>query len=54
MRTNVVRALVDVVASKLGFIFLLSFSMHLLFPQNGFVYDFEFVHAFLSNKKNNI
>ena len=31
-------------------IFLLS-SFHFLFSQKGFAYDFEFLHAFLSNKK---
>ena len=25
--------------------------MHILFSQKGFAYDFEFLHAFLSNKK---
>ena len=25
-----------------------------LFPQKGFTYDFEFLHAFLSNRKNKI
>ena len=52
MRTSVVRALVDVVATKLGIILLSS--MHVLFSQKGFTYDFEFLHAFLSNKKNKI
>ena len=49
------RALVDVVATKLGIILLLLlFSFHLLFSQKGFAYDFEFLHAFLINKKNKI
>ena len=56
--TNVVRVLVDVVFTKLGIIllsiFLRSFSFHILFSQKGFVYDFEFLHAFLINKKNKI
>ena len=42
---NVVRVLADVVAIKL---------LHILFSQKGFAYDFEFLHAFLSNKKNKI
>ena len=42
------RALEDVVANKL--IILLS-SFHLLFSQKVFAYDFEFLHAFLNNKK---
>ena len=50
MITNVVRALADVVATKLGIIL----SFHLLFSQKGLSYYFEFVHAFLSNNKNNI
>ena len=57
VRMNVVRALVDVVATKLCIIlsfFLLSFSFRILFSQKGFAYDFEFLHAFLSNKKNKI
>ena len=42
-------------ATKLGiFLLLPSFflllSFHLLFSQKGFTYDFEFLHAFLSNK----
>ena len=37
--------------TKLGIILSTSFSMHLLFSQKGFAYDFEFVHAFLSNQK---
>ena len=52
--TNVVCALADIVAAKLGIILLLfSFflSFHVLFSQKGFVNDFEFLHAFLSNKK---
>ena len=55
MHTNVVRALVDEVATKLGIILLFlsfSFSFHLLFSEKGFAYNFEFLHAFLSNKKN--
>ena len=44
MRTNVVRALADVVAT---FLLFLSSSFHLLFSQKGFAYDFEFLHAFL-------
>ena len=52
MRTNVVRALADVVVAKLGIILLLFLSsFHLLLSQKGFAYDFEFVHAFFSNKK---
>ena len=43
MRTNVVRALADVVATRLGVILLSSSSMHLLFYQKGFPYNFEFV-----------
>ena len=39
VRTSVVRALADVVATKLGII-LLSFSFHTLFSQKGFAYDF--------------
>ena len=49
VRTNVVRALADVVATKLGIILFCSF--HLLFSQKGFAYDFEIVHAFLSSQK---
>ena len=46
------RARADIVATKLGIILLLfSFSFHLLFSQKGFAYDFDFLHAFLSNKK---
>ena len=30
------------------------FSFHILFSQKGFAYDFEFLHAFLSNKKDKI
>ena len=56
--TNGFRAGVDVVATKVGiilsssyfFFFFLS-SMHLLFSQKGFTYEFEFLHAFLSNKE---
>ena len=42
MRTNVVRALSDVVATKHGIILFLSFFLpfHLLFSQKGFAYDF--------------
>ena len=54
MRMNVVRALADVVATKLGIILFLLSSFHLLFSQKGFAYEFEFLHAFLSNKKNKI
>ena len=46
VRTNIVHALADVVATKLGII-LLSSSFHLLFSQKGFAYDFELLHAFL-------
>ena len=53
MRMNVVRALADVVATKLCII-LLSFSFRLLFSQKEFAYDFEFLYAFLSNKRNKI
>ena len=52
VRANVVRARADIAANKLGII--LSSSMHLLFSQKGFASDFEFLHAFLSNKKNKI
>ena len=55
--TNVVCELVDVMATKLVIIFLLSFflssyfllllSFHLRFSQKGFAYDFEFLHAFV-------
>ena len=51
MRTKVVCALADVVATKLGIILNSSFSAQILFSQKGFAYDFEFVHAFLSNKQ---
>ena len=44
---DLVRALADVVATKLGFFLLLFLSFHLLFSQKGFAYDFEFLHAFL-------
>ena len=56
MRTNFVCALADIVATKLGiiFIFILLSSFHFLFSQKGFAYDFEFLHAFLSNKKKKI
>ena len=37
MRTNAVRALADVVATKLNIIFLSS--MHILFSQKGFAYN---------------
>ena len=40
MRTNVVRALADIVATKLGIILSFS-SFHLLFSQKGFSYNFE-------------
>ena len=46
------RVRADVVATKLGII--LSFSFHLLLSQKGFTYDFEFLHAFLTNNKNKI
>ena len=54
-RTLCMRARVDIVATKLGTLHLLpSFFLllffHLLFSQKGFAYDFEFLHAFLSNK----
>ena len=48
MRSHVVRARADVVATKLGIIFSFFF-----FPIT-FGYDFEFLHAFLSIKKNKI
>ena len=51
MRTNIVRELADVVATKLGII--LSSSMHILFSQKGFTYDFEFLHAFLREGETN-
>ena len=55
VRTNVVRALADVEATKLAIILsFFLFSFHLLFSQKGFAYDFEFLHAFLSNKENKI
>ena len=54
VRTNVVRALVDIVATKLGIILLFLSSFHLFFSQKGFAYDFEFLHAFLRNKTNKI
>ena len=50
MRTHVVCARADLVATKLGIILLLP-SFHKLFSQKGFTYDFEFLHEFLSNKK---
>ena len=50
MRTNIVCALADVVATKLGIVLLIFYSFFLSF-QKGFAYDFEFLHAFLSNKK---
>ena len=34
---------------NLALFFLLLSSMHVLFSQKGFTYDFEFLHAFLSN-----
>ena len=51
MRTHIVRARADVVATKLGIILPSSFflSFHILFSQKGFTYDFEFLHAFLGN-----
>ena len=49
VRTNVVRSLADVVATKLAII--LSSSIHLLFFQKGFAYDFEFCYAFLKVTK---
>ena len=52
VRADVVCALADIVATKLGIILLLS--VQLLFSQKGFAYDFEFLHVFLSNKKNKI
>ena len=50
VRTNVVRALADVVVTKLSIILLLSFLIHLLFSQKGFANDFEFLHAFQATK----
>ena len=50
MRMNVVCALADIVATKLGIILFIS-SFRLLFSQNEFAYDFEFLHAFLRTKK---
>ena len=49
---SVVSVQSDVVATKLGIIFIFISSCHLLFSRKGFSYDFEFLHAFLSNKKN--
>ena len=48
MCTNVVHVLADVVATKLDIIF---FFLPLTFLPEGVTYDFEFLHAFLSNKK---
>ena len=49
---HVVHVRADIVATKLGIILLLFFSsFHVLFSQKGFTYEFEFLHAFLSNKK---
>ena len=53
-RTLCVRARADVVATKLGIILLPSFFLPRTFLQDGFTYDFEFLLAFLSNKKNKI
>ena len=53
MRTNFVFALADVAAAKIGIILFLS-SFQLLFSQKGFAYNFEFLHAFLSNKESKI
>ena len=44
-------ALADVVGTKLIILFP---SFHLLISQKGFSYNFEFLHAFLSNQKNKI
>ena len=57
MHTHVVHTREDIVAIKIihyssFFFFFLSF--HILFSQKGFTYDFEFLDAFLSNKKNKI
>ena len=51
---NVVRARAEVVATKLGIILSFFFFQYILFSHNGFTYEFEFLHAFLSNKKNKI
>jgi len=51
---NVVRARADVVATKLGIIVPSSSFLPCTFYQKGLTYDFEFVHAFLGNKKNKI
>ena len=48
---NVVHVIADVVAINLGIILSSSSSIQVLFSQKGFTYDFEFLHAFLSNKK---
>ena len=53
VQTNVVRALAEVVATKLGII-IIFLSFHFVFSQKRFAYDFVFLHAFLSNKKNKI
>ena len=50
MRTHVVHARADIVATKIYFSFFFS-SMHILFSQKGFTYDFGFLLAFLNNKK---
>ena len=52
MRTHVVRARADVVATKLGILllpsfFLLLLSFHVLFSQKGFTYEFEFLQTFI-------
>ena len=54
-----VRALADVMVTKLGIISLFFFfpsfySFHILFSQKEFAYNSEFLHVFLSNKKNKI
>ena len=53
---HVVRAMATQMPLNLALFFLSFFflSFHILFSQRGFTYDFEFLHGFLSNKKNNI
>ena len=47
MHTNVVRALADIVATKLGIIISISFFILLpsTYSQKGFAYDFEFCNT---------
>ena len=52
---HVVRARAALVTTKLGIIlsfFFFFLSLHILFFQKGFTYDFEFLYAYLSNKNN--